>query len=700
VSASAKTADDTSTATVRLTQRGFLKALAIAGTVGVAEAALAPNAAEAAYTPGTGGNPDSINNNLLISGNVVIGSTYTATSVLGITQSMSGVSGLAGLVNSPSLTFTTTGANVRGLLTRPTVVINSGVTLTNLYHLQVDASQVTVNGSLTNEYGVYVGVVNHGGTNAYSVYVNPPSGATNNYALYVAGGTSYLGGSLQVGATTPSASPPALLSVGTTSQFQVTAAGVVTAPGLTLSPGFTVNGGVLYTNGSGVVAQVASAGANGQALVSAGGGSPSWFAPTTGSVLFAGASGALSQDNGHLFWDSGDKWLGIGTSSPATTLDVAGGIRAAGQATPTSGAGLELSYSGGVAYLTAIDHSTTYKQLSIDGLPLALNALSGGNVGIGTTSPTANALLDVNGIISASGSALITSTPPSVSTNVGWKLGLYGNQYAIGIANFTLAAATPAWLSVFNPGIPPANNASSGLPDANAKVTLGADGTVRPAYGLLVTRDVNGTTPARPDQIVLQGATKTNLRLYVGLDTTNECAIVQSVNDGVAWRNIAFVRDGGNVGIGITNPGTSSPSARLSIVGAGASELVGTAASGLLRTQAGSLTSTQWNELALTSIGFGSNNNSSLGLRAVRTIANGSDWTTTAIGLGMDVDSTVRAGPSLWLAGNGNVGIGSGTYQGPFLPLAALHLNLGNTGNTGFQINNTKIADSTGCYYA
>jgi hypothetical protein len=43
---------------------------------------------------------------------------------------------------------------------------------------------------------------------------------------------------------------------------------------------------------------------------------------TTGSVLFAGASGAITQSNLHLFWDNTNKRLGIGTSNPSTGLHV------------------------------------------------------------------------------------------------------------------------------------------------------------------------------------------------------------------------------------------------------------------------------------------------------------------------------------------------------------------------------------------
>jgi hypothetical protein len=109
----------------------------------------------------------------------------------------------------------------------------------------------------------------------------------------------------------------------------------------------------------------------------------------------------------------------------------------------------------------------------------------------------------------------------------------------------------------------------------------------------------------------------------------------------------------GNVGIG-----TVQPSARLSVIAPGASELSGATRSSTLLTSAGSLAAASGSELALASIGFHSGNNTSLGIRAVRT-ANGGDWGTTAIGLGMDVDNTVRAGgASLWIHASGKVGVG------------------------------------------
>jgi len=46
---------------------------------------------------------------------------------------------------------------------------------------------------------------------------------------------------------------------------------------------------------------------------------------TTGSVMFGGSDGLLSEDNDELFWDDRLKYLGIGTDSPTTKVHIQGG---------------------------------------------------------------------------------------------------------------------------------------------------------------------------------------------------------------------------------------------------------------------------------------------------------------------------------------------------------------------------------------
>ena len=58
----------------------------------------------------------------------------------------------------------------------------------------------------------------------------------------------------------------------------------------------------------------------------ANGGTGTTTAFTAGSIVFAGASGVYSQDNGELFWDNANNRLGVGTPTPAYRLDAAGTI--------------------------------------------------------------------------------------------------------------------------------------------------------------------------------------------------------------------------------------------------------------------------------------------------------------------------------------------------------------------------------------
>jgi len=69
------------------------------------------------------------------------------------------------------------------------------------------------------------------------------------------------------------------------------------------------------------------AGTTGQALISGGTGSPTWFAPTAGSILFAGTGGILAQDNANFFWDDTNNRLGLGTTTPSYLLDINGTTR-------------------------------------------------------------------------------------------------------------------------------------------------------------------------------------------------------------------------------------------------------------------------------------------------------------------------------------------------------------------------------------
>lgn len=86
------------------------------------------------------------------------------------------------------------------------------------------------------------------------------------------------------------------------------------------------NGYVLTTDGTGVSSwsQLNISTAVTGTLGVGNGGTGTSTAFTTGSVVFAGASGVYSQDNSKLFWNDSTYSLGIGTASPSYNLQVTG----------------------------------------------------------------------------------------------------------------------------------------------------------------------------------------------------------------------------------------------------------------------------------------------------------------------------------------------------------------------------------------
>ena len=102
---------------------------------------------------------------------------------------------------------------------------------------------------------------------------------------------------------------------------------------------------------------------------------------TAGSVLFTGATGIISQDNANFFWDDTNNRLGIGTASPNSLLE----MRASGTAD------FEMRYGRSTTadYWKTFVYGTASATFGIGyNTGTALTITSGGNLGIGTDTPT------------------------------------------------------------------------------------------------------------------------------------------------------------------------------------------------------------------------------------------------------------------------------------------------------------------------
>ena len=242
-------------------------------------------------------------------GTVSLGGTFTLTTPQDLRTSANVT---FNEVNALTLTSQTNGFTIAGGTTPYTLTVSGNLSSATSLNLTGTVNQITISGSTTLSSGGSVGTI--------SIASTYP-GQTSITTL----------GTIATG--TWNASIIGLAYGGTNSNLTASA------------------GSVVYSNTTGLA--LSAVGTSGQALISGGAGSPTWYTPTANQIIFAGTGGILS-NSASLTWD-------------ATNLNITGGLSFAGAQTITTTSSGVLSiapsgnlslYSTGTTPIVSIGTST------------------------------------------------------------------------------------------------------------------------------------------------------------------------------------------------------------------------------------------------------------------------------------------------------------------------------------------------------
>lgn len=194
----------------------------------------------------------------------------------------------------------------------------------------------------------------------------------------------------------------------------VSVTGIIDVGHTALACSTTISGSIRYETTSDTLQICTSAGWKSLASSTIASGGSTSAASSTGAIQF-NSGGSFAGDTTNLFWDDANNRLGIGTTNPSATVTLFG-------TAPT----FELAANGGgTAYLGAAAGGGVFMLKDGTGNNVAFirgyqsggvqGFFNAGNIGIGTTAPTAS--LQVSGSFTVSTSAQTTNPSFYVGTN-------------------------------------------------------------------------------------------------------------------------------------------------------------------------------------------------------------------------------------------------------------------------------------------
>lgn len=251
--------------------------------------------------------------------------------------------------------------------------------------------------------------------------------------------------------------------------------------------------------------------------------------------------------------------VGIGTSAPDMTLDVAGGVRVSGNLTPSAGAGIEMIYNSNVGYIFPYDRTAgAGRDLILGNSGAGLTVKNGGNVGIGTTSPTYNLAVFGNSSATMTNSMVYNDNGTNgrahllVGNNGAGHINLISNRNAtsyLGVAQNTVGLVADYSPMVFATGT--SNSATERMRiDSSGNVGIGTANAQR-----ILHVATNGSTEILSESTAVASGTVGRIwRTRIDPATAN--FNIDALNGAMSGGNSAMtMTPAGAIGIGIASPG-------------------------------------------------------------------------------------------------------------------------------------------------